>query len=130
MFKSQRASPATLEETLLTLSAPISVFVLDGAWLVAGPSGLFVLTQDDGDLPAATARASALADAVRLELSDQLVWVPFVDAMCASAEVGVDDQPCLVIPHDLVVPTVSAGPHTLDAETLTKLGTLRYPILR
>jgi len=131
MFRSQRATPVPLEHLLRALPPEVTVFVLDGAWLVVGGSGLFVLTEDDGDLSAATARAAARTDAVRLELSDRLVWVPFIDAMCATYDSAFDpDQPCLVVPQDLVAHTVTAGPQQIDADTLAKLRTLRLPVLR
>ena len=90
MFRSQRANPTTLADTLGALPAGMKVFVLDEAWLVVGRCGLFVVTEDEGDLAAASLRAASLADAVRLQLSDELVWVPFIDAMCATHEVQFD----------------------------------------
>ena len=131
MFRSQRANPTTLADTLGALPAGMKVFVLDEAWLVVGRCGLFVVTEDEGDLAAASLRAASLADAVRLQLSDELVWVPFIDAMCATHEVQFDpDQPCLIVPHDLVAHTVSTGPDRIDPETLERLDNLRYPVLR
>ena len=131
MFRSQRANPTTLADTLGALPVGMKVFVLDEAWLVVGRCGLFVVTEDEGDLAAASLRAASLADAVRLQLSDELVWVPFIDAMCATHEVRFDpDQPCLIVPHDLVAHTVSTGPDRIDPETLERLDNLRYPVLR
>ncbi len=131
MFRSQRANPTTLADTLGALPVGMKVFVLDEAWLVVGRCGLFVVTEDEGDLAAASLRAASLADAVRLQLSDELVWVPFIDAMCATHEVQFDpDQPCLIVPHDLVAHTVSTGPDRIDPETLERLDNLRYPVLR
>ncbi len=131
MFRSQRANPTTLADTLGALPVGMKVFVLDEAWLVVGRCGLFVVTEDEGDLAAASLLAASLADAVRLQLSDELVWVPFIDAMCATHEVRFDpDQPCLIVPHDLVAHTVSTGPDRIDPETLERLDTLRYPVLR
>jgi len=131
MFRSQRATPTTLADTLGALPAGMKVFLLDEAWLVVGRCGLFVVTEDEGDLAAASLRAASLADAVRLQLSDELVWVPFIDAMCATHEVQFDpDQPCLIVPHDLVAHTVSTGPDRIDPETLERLDNLRYPVLR
>ena len=116
-----------------TLRVAVLAFALiSGFSAVAAskPNILFVLTEDDGDLAVSTRRAAARADSVRLALSDQLFWVPFVDAMCVTHDVDFDpDQPCLVVPHDLVVPTVSGGPVHIDADTLGKLGDLRYPRL-
>lgn len=130
MFRSQRLTAAPLDEQLRGLPSSVSVYVLDEAWLVVSPSGLFVLTEDQGDLAAAARRAADRADTVRLELSDQLVWVPFIDAMCATGEVHFDPaQPCLVVPQDLVVHTVVEGPGRIDAETLAKLRLLGYPTL-
>lgn len=130
MFRSQRVTPNTLADTLGALPDGVTVYVLDGAWLVVGRCGLFVVTEDDGDLSQASLRAAARADAVRLQLSDELVWVPFIDAMCATHEVQFDpDQPCLIVPHDLVAHTVASGPDRLDDETLDRLRALRYPVL-
>lgn len=134
MFRPQRGTRFDLAQTLLVLPGRLSVFELDAAWLVAGPCGLFVLTEDRGDLAASTARAAVLADSVRLGLSDRLAWVPFVGAMCVTSEDhchhGDSDQPCLVVPIDLLAATVSAGPVTVDADTLDELDALRYPRLR
>lgn len=128
MFRSHRVSPASLSDTLRGLGNAVTVFDVDDAWLVVGPTGLFVLTEDTGDLPAAAGRAAERAGRVRLRLSDELVWVPFIDAMCVTSVVAFDpSQPCLIVPHDLVVHTVTGGPASIDAETLAKLDLLGYP---
>lgn len=130
MFRSQRLTSVSLEEQLRSLPVSVTVYVLDGAWLVVSQSGLFVLTEDEGDLAAAARRAADRADAVRLELSDQLVWVPFIDAMCATPETQFDPaQPCLIVPQDLIVHTVLEGPARIDADTLATLRLLGYPTL-
>ena len=128
MFRSQRVTPTTLAETLRSLPDAVAVFDVGKAWLVVGPSGLFVLTEDGGDLAADALRAAERADAVRLKLSDELVWVPFIDAMCVTNDVTFDPaQPCLIVPHDLVAHTVTGGPVSVDTETLGKLTLLGYP---
>ena len=130
MFRSHRSHTAILADTLRGLPDAITVFVLDDAWLVVGARGIFVVTEDTGDLAAAALRAAEVADEVRLKLSDELVWVPFVDAMCATTAVGFEpDQPCLIIPLDLVATTVADGPATVDADTLSKLRLMGYRIL-
>ncbi len=59
------------------------------------------------------------------------MWVPFIDAMCATHDVRFDpDQPCLIVPHDLVAHTMASGPDRIDTETLERLRALRYPVLR
>lgn len=131
MFRSPRATQVPLAQLLVTLPAEARAFELDDAWLVVSPQGLFVLTEDDGDLAAACTRAAQRADALRLELSDHLAWVPFIDAMCATYDPHFDpDQPCLVVPQDLVVHTVGTGPVRVDEATLESLAGLRYPIVR
>jgi hypothetical protein len=130
MFRSQRTTANSLTAVLRALPRSVTVFDVSDAWLVVGPSGLFVLTEDDGDLTAAALRAAARADSVRLRLSDELVWVPFVDAMCVTADTSFDsNQPCLVVPHDVVAQTVTGGPVSVDAETLEKLRLLAFPVL-
>lgn len=130
MFRSPRTGPASLIDILRSLPASVTVFVLEGGFLVVGPAGLFVLTQDEGDLASAARRAAEQADAVRLQLSDELVWVPFVDAMCVTTDAAFDPrQPCLVVPNDLVAHTVIGGPTTVDDETLAKLRLLRHRVL-
>ncbi|MBX7067838.1 MAG: hypothetical protein K1X38_00495 [Microthrixaceae bacterium] len=130
VFRSQRTGPSSLVDILRSLPPSVTVFVLDGGFLVVGPAGLFVLTQDEGDLASAARRAAEQADAVRLQLADELVWVPFVDAMCVTTDAAFDPrQPCLVVPHDLVAHTIVGGPTTVDNETLAKLRLLRHRVL-
>lgn len=131
MFKAQWTTPTSVDEALRALPSTATVYVLDEAWLVVAPSGIVVLTEDRGDLTSAALRAAEMADAVRSRLSEELAWVPFVDAMCATTVVGFDpDQPCLVVPADLVEFSVTGGPRSIDAETLDKLRLLPYPTLR
>lgn len=131
MFKVRHNALTTLLDELKSLPDTVDVFALDTGWLVVSQSGLFVFTADDGDLSGSCLRAAQAADAIRLRLSDQLVWVPFVDAMCATSQSGFDPaQPCLVIPADLIAYTVMSGPRTIDDETLSKLSLLGLPRLR
>lgn len=131
MFRSVRATPVPLAQLFTTLPDDSTVFDVGDAYLVVTPRGVVVLTEDDGDLSASCARAAVHADAIRSGLADQLAWVPFVDAMCATYDPHFDpSQPCLVVPQDLVVHTLSSGPEQVDPDTLTALRDLRYRIVR
>jgi hypothetical protein len=119
--------PAVDVQAQLT-SLPVEhlTFHVEGGWLVIGPTGLFVLTSDDGDLEGAARRAVERAQEVRDRLSQELVWVPYVDPLVATADPeGPRQLPCLAIPADLVTAAIVEGPQTVDNETLAKLGRLQ-----
>ena len=130
MFRSHRSQTTVLRDILRGLPEAVTVFGLESAWLVVGARGIFVVTEDCGDLGAAALHAAEIAEEVRFKLSDELVWVPFIDPMCATTAVVFEPvQPCLIIPLDLVATTVSDGPGTIDDETLATLRLLGYPVL-
>lgn len=129
MFRS-RAIPVPLAHLLSGLPDDSTVFDVGDAFLVVTPRGVFVLTEDEGDLNAACTRAATRSDSIRAELADGLAWVPFIDAMCTTYDPHFNpNQPCLVVPQDLVVPTLSSGPDQVDPETLAALRTLRYRVI-
>ena len=104
-------------------------FQLEGAWLVVGPTGLFVITADDGDLRAAADRATARALEVRNRLATELAWVPFVDALVGtSRDEALAELPCLAVPIDLLLYTIAEGPRTGDDDTLERLTRMRLQL--
>ncbi|MFN8053023.1 MAG: hypothetical protein U0Q22_16375 [Acidimicrobiales bacterium] len=129
MFKPW-TTPTSLDDALRGLDRSITVFVLDDAWLAVAPSGLMVLTEDAGDLDAATLRAAERADEVRLRLAAELVWVPVVEGVCVSAE-AVDDTelPCLVVTPEQLAPTLETGAATWDDDTMSAVRRLGHPTL-
>lgn len=130
MLYPRRNAATTVADSLRDLSELHTVYVLDGAWLVVGPTGIFVITEELDDLARGCERARGLATQVRLELSNELAWVPFVDAVCASTKpVTTGEHTSSVIPANLIEVTVGSGPQTVDAETLAHLRLLRYRLL-
>lgn len=130
MFRTSRSVLVDLESELRSLPADHVVFVLDDAWLVVGPTGVFVVADGDEDLGAATRRVAARADALRTRLADEMPFVPFVDAVVTTSTVDFDPvQPALVIPVDLVRFTICEGRTIVDVDTLARLTLLGLPRL-
>jgi hypothetical protein len=125
LFRSAKARVRDVGGELRRLATSHSTFQLDGGWFVVGPTGLFVVAAGEPDLGTAARWAVDRATAMRAELADQLVWVPFVDAIVATSHSGPGtDLPCLVVPVSLLRSTIEDGPRTVDDATLSKLGLL------
>ena len=125
LFRSARSQVNDVGTELRRLGTSHSTFQLDTGWFVVGPTGLFVVAEDDGDLDTAAQWAIDRAVAMRAELADKLVWIPFVDAIVATTRAaGSTDLPCLVVPTSLLRYTIEEGPRTVDDVTLSKLGLL------
>ena len=131
MFRTLRPVLVDLETELRSLPADHVVFVLEDAWLVVGPTGVFVVAHDDCDLDSTAVRVAGRADAVRARLADEMPVVPFVDAVVTTNDVDFDPvQPALVIPVDLVRFTICEGRTIVEGETLARLTLLGLPRLR
>ena len=103
-----------------------TTFQLEGSWFVVGPTGLFVIAAEDGDLDEAAHRAVRRADEVRSQLALELAWVPFVDAVVATASNdGPMRLPCIAVPLNLLRLAISEGPRTVDDDTLASLARLQ-----
>ena len=125
VFRSPKAA-ADVQQQLLQLPVEHVTYQIEGGWLVIGPTGLIVLTEDDGDLESAARRAVDRAQEVRERLSQELVWVPYVDALVATDDPdGPRQLPCLAVPADLITPAIVEGPTTIDDDTLARLARLR-----
>jgi hypothetical protein len=125
MFRSPRTSAHGVRAELRRLDTRHCVFQLEGGWFVVGPTGLFVVGEDDGDLRGAATWAARRARTMRAELADQLVWVPCVDPVVVTSDEAVPQGlPCLVVPEGLLRYTVADGPTTVDDDTLSKLALL------
>ena len=64
---------------------------LEDHWLVAGPTGIFVVGRSDADPAGDAERTSTLAHHVRSALSNLMSWVPFVDALLVVPHVQLGD---------------------------------------
>ena len=136
MFRAGRSAIGEHAATSVTVAAQLQLlpvwhvtFQLEGAWLVIGPTGLFVITADEGDLRAAADRATARAGEVRTRLATELAWVPFVDALVGTVrDESVAELPCLAVPTDLLRYTIAEGPRTVDDDTLERLTRMRLQL--
>ncbi len=122
MFRTTRAPGVDVSAELRDLPTSHLTYHHEGAWFVLGPTGLFVITADEGDLAQAADLAVANAAALRGDLATQLAWVPFVDALVAThhpdAALGL---PCIAVPASLLRLTVSEGPRTVPESSLAQL---------
>lgn len=132
MFRSRWAHDESVADVLSDITSAHLVFDIDHAWFVVGPSGLFVICEDDGDLVAATQRAGDRARSLRDRLANELSWVPFVDALVVTRQHDVDDDTptpeleCPVIRLDLLRNTLTEGPRSVDDDTLGRLALLGF----
>lgn len=125
MFRSVRPAAVDVSAELRGLPTNHLTFQLEGAWLVVGPTGLFVIVPDEGDLEGAAERATSRALEVRSRLAAELAWVPFVDALVATNRDDATTRlPCIALPADLLRFTIVEGPRTVDEDTLSKLALL------
>ena len=90
--------------------------VVDGARVVVGPAGAFVLA-DGGDDPVATGdRVVSLTHSLRSILATQLTWVPFIDPIVVVDDDWDDEAAgaATSVPADLLAPTILYGAGRLD----------------
>lgn len=126
-----RATVADVSAVLSHLPTDHLVFVLEGAWMVVGPTGLFVLAthlgDPDDDVEQASERAAEQASSMRARLAEQLAWVPFVDAFVVTAGVRgerTEGLGCPTVPLQRLAATIAEAPRTVDEETLAQLARL------
>jgi len=124
VFRSRSDAADRLHQQLRALPTQFLVYMLDAAWFVVGPTGLFVVTDQGDDPSGACTRAASQAQTVRSELADELHWVPFVDAIVVGdgrkLDIGTVSD-CALIPRSLLRATLCDGPKTVDDESLARL---------
>ncbi len=126
MFRPARSAAVDVRAELQLLPTTHTTFQLEGAWLVVGPTGLFVIVAEEDDLAIAASRAIRRADEVRSRLAMELAWVPFVDALVATRQPdGPLRLPCIAVPSNLLRLAISEGPRTVDDATLATLAMLQ-----
>ena len=122
MFRTSRSTVSGLSRELHGLPPQHLTYLLDDAWLVVGPTGLFVLLEDEGDIAAAAAAVVRYAGELRSRLCDTLAWVPFVDAVVITNDPRSCSVPeCLVVPIDMLRDMICNGPRTIDPQPLMQL---------
>ena len=111
------------------MPSSVTVYIVGGTYFVVAETGLFVVAENSIDLRAAAAAAAIEADRLRGLLSDQVPFVPFIDAVAVGDDEGFGQLPSLIVPHDLVLSTILSGPRVIDPSTLDTLRLLGYPVL-
>jgi hypothetical protein len=122
MFRSVRSAAVDVSAELQQLPTSHVSFQLEGAWFIVGPTGLFVVVADEGDVVEAADRATQRAVEVRTQLARDVAWVPFVDALVATQhDESCRTLPCITVPTHLLRYTLTEGPRAVDEETLARL---------
>lgn len=109
------------------LPAEFEVQRVEDHWLVAGPTGIFVVGRTDGpDVVHAAAATSLFAHDVRSALSDLMTWVPFVDALLVAPtdQLGRPDAAnlaCTVVDLSMLPIALTGGSEVISADELTEL---------
>jgi hypothetical protein len=103
-----------LDEVLSRLPEDMIIGHREGARLVVGPPGAFVLVAGEEDLVGAAEMAHSLAQRTRSVLARHLSWVPFIDAAVVSPHGAHADLPAIVVARDLVLELLVQGPPQID----------------
>ncbi|CAN5512478.1 hypothetical protein BH10ACT3_BH10ACT3_04280 [soil metagenome] len=93
--------------------------VLD-QWAVAGPTGLFVVGRADADLAASAHRTASMAHQLRAMLSNEVPWVPFVDALLVADGEGSGLE-CTVVDLDMLEMMLTGGAPAIDEVSLHQI---------
>jgi len=108
------------------LPAEFEVQRLEDHWLVAGPTGIFVVGRSDADPTTDAERTSVLAHHVRSALSDLMSWVPFVDALLVVPHVRLGDPSqsalaCTVVEAVMLPVVLTSGAEVVGPAHLAEL---------
>lgn len=127
MFRSVRSAALDVSNALRSLPTTHVAYFHEHSWLVIGPTGLYVVITEDGDIEAAAAVALQRARRLRTDLARELAWVPFVEAVVVvdSRKRSRPSVPALVVPIQRLADTISGGPQLVDDATLALLTRLR-----
>ncbi len=108
------------------LPAEFEVQRLDGHWLIAGPTGIFVVGRADAQIAQDAERTSMLAHQVRSALSELMSWVPFVDALLVAPHVRLGDPSqaslaCTVVDAEMLPMALTGGAEVIGPAHLAEL---------
>lgn len=90
------------------------------AWVVLGPTGIFVVGRGRRDLAVEAERTAELAHELRWRLAERIPWVPFVDALVVS-EGDHAHLACTVVSVQMLVFALTGGTTTIDDDGLRQL---------
>lgn len=94
---------------------------LDGHWLVAGPTGLFVIGQMGSDTQQSTVDLARTAQQVRESLALRIAWVPFVDTMLISSSSNGAEAGCPIVDPRMIASVILDGHRRLDDDTILEV---------
>lgn len=114
-----------LDDVLATLPSSYVVAGQNGARLVVGPHGAFVLLPAGGDLQQAADRLAKLTSITREAMCEHLTLVPFLDALAVTSGATPRHAPVTVAPLDLLTDVLTHGPEVIDSSTLD---TIRHAV--
>ena len=95
-------------------------------WVVAGPTGIFTVGRAELDPARDAERTSVLAHELRAVLSDEVPWVPFVDALLVAphevlVDPGVGSLACTVVELDMLGLALTNGALTVRERELAEI---------
>lgn len=93
----------------------------DDARFVAGPTGVFVITEGADDIVGAGERAVSLAAQLRSLFAERLSWAPFVDALVVAEPVSCDAAGATVVPARHVSGLMTEGPRLIARDILDRM---------
>ena len=127
MARDRSSSPEPLDEVLGDLPSDFVVRSLGPVWLVAGPTGIFVVAGGPGAMDGSERSAGVLglgrlAAEVRSVLADQLTLVPMVQPLIVTSRPGGSpDSGATVVPPDLLLDVLVSGSTVLGPQALARV---------
>lgn len=80
-----------------------------GTCVVVGPTGVFVVADDDDNLAVSTRIAVRAAAELRERIAASLSWAPFVDALVVSDQSAPPSSEATVVPPRLALDVLTTG---------------------
>jgi hypothetical protein len=95
-------------------------------WVVAGPTGIYTVGRAESDPARDAERTSMLAHELRAALSDEVPWVPFVDALLVAPHDVLTDPSagslaCTVVELDMLRLALTTGAVTVHERELAEI---------
>jgi hypothetical protein len=119
VFKSQ-PNAREVSRQVTELPPEFEVRRVGDHWAIVGPTGIFVVGRATRDVARSCERTSAVAHALRSALSNDVSWVPFVDALVVADQ----ERPglaCTVIELDMLLFALTWGGTTIDPVGLAQI---------
>lgn len=119
MFKSQ-PNAREVSRQVTELPPEFEVRRLGEHWAIVGPTGVFVVGRASRDVSRSADRTAAVAQELRAALSNDVSWVPFVDAIVV-ADQERSGLACSVVELDMLLYALTWGGNTIDPIGLAQM---------